>query len=342
MKERKRIFLVVLTILLVTAALIPASAWATGPVKPVTLSWVAGGVGGGWYVQAGGIARLITEKEPNIVIKVVPGGGVVNPVRVSSGKDQLGWGITFVDRMAFRGMAPLYDKPHPNVMAIGGIFGIFHIHFLAAEGRGLKTLADMVDLVKAGKAINVAAPMKGTSDLPIVEFILEAYGISLEDIRKAGGKVFQATYADMVSLYKDRHVDFVFTHLALPGAAITEMTISRPSTLLSVANEVIDKLAKELGTLPRDRGLHVIPAPTYKGLTADTPTVATTGELIISKEVPDEVAYAITRILCQNVSELHALNVANRTFIPERGWANVAVPLHPGAAKFYREAGFMK
>ena len=68
-----------------TFTLLAAPAMAAGEVelKPTTLTWVAGGVGGGWYVQAGGIARLIAEKEPKLTIKVVPGGGVVNPVRTS-------------------------------------------------------------------------------------------------------------------------------------------------------------------------------------------------------------------------------------------------------------------
>ncbi len=66
-------------------------------LKPTTMTWVAGGVGGGWYAQAGGLARLITEKEPKIILKVVPGGGVVHPVRISRGKDGLAWGVTFVD-----------------------------------------------------------------------------------------------------------------------------------------------------------------------------------------------------------------------------------------------------
>jgi TRAP-type uncharacterized transport system substrate-binding protein len=58
-------------------------------LSPITLTWVAGGVGGGWYTQAGGLAQLINENEPKITIKVVPGGGLVNPVRVSTGKDDL-------------------------------------------------------------------------------------------------------------------------------------------------------------------------------------------------------------------------------------------------------------
>ena len=320
----------------------PATGSAAEALKPVTLSWVAGGVGGGWYVQAGGIARMITEKEPKIVIKVVPGAGVVNPVRVSSGKDDLGWGITFVDKMAYSGMAPLFEKPNPDVQAVGGIFGTYTVHFVAAQDKGLKTVAQLVDMVKAGKAVNVAAPMKGTSDLPLIENILAFYGISLDAIQKAGGKVHQAVYADMVSLYKDRHVDFVFTHLAIPAAAVTEMFVSRASSVLSVSDACVDKLAKDLGTLGRDSGHQLIPKGTYKGQAEDVLAVVSTGELLVGKKVPEDVVYTITKILCQHVGELHKINNANQTFIPEKGWMHVAVPLHAGAAKFYKEAGYMK
>ncbi len=320
----------------------PATVSAAEALKPITMTWVAGGVGGGWYVQAGGIARMITEKEPKIVIKVVPGGGVVNPVRVSSGKDDLGWGITFVDKMAYSGMAPLFEKPNPDVQAVGGIFGTYTVHFVAAQDKGMKTVAELAAMVKAGKAVNVAAPMKGTSDLPLIENILAFYGVSLDAIHKAGGKVHQAVYADMVSLYKDRHVDFVFTHLAIPAAAVTEMFVSRASVVLSVSDACVDKLAKDLGTLGRDSGHQLIPKGTYKGQAEDVMAVVSTGELLVGKKVPEDVVYTITKILCQHVGELHKINNANRTFIPEKGWMHVAVPLHAGAARFYKEAGYMK
>jgi len=320
----------------------PATVSASDTLRPTTLTWVAGGVGGGWYVQAGGIARMITEKEPRIIVKVVPGGGVVNPVRVSGGRDDLGWGITFVDKMAYNGTAPLFEKPNPNLRALGGIFGTYYIHFVAAKDKGINSVAELADRVKAGEAIKVAMPMKGTSDLPLIETILAFYGISSEAISNAGGRVFQAVYADMISLYKDRHVDFVFTHLALPAAAVTEMFVSRSSALLAVSDACIDKLAQDLGTLSTASKQQIIPKGTYRGQENDAPTVVSTGELLIGSHVPDEVAHAIIKILCENVRELHEINVANRTFIPEKGWVNVAVPLHPGAVKFYKEAGYMK
>lgn len=309
--------------------------------KPTTMTWVAGGVGGGWYVQAGGIARLVTEKEPHIVLKVVPGGGVVNPVRVARGRDDFGWGITFVDKMAYEGLAPIYDQAFPGVRSLGGIFGIYHIHFVAAESTGIQSVAEMAEMVKNGQAVKVAAPMKGTSDLPLVQTILDFYGISLEDIEASGGKVFNAVYADMINLYKDKHVDFVFTHLALPGAAVTEMTVSRDTNILPVTESCISHLHQELGTLALDSGHALIPAGTYKGQDQDVPAVVSAGELIVGKHVPEQTAYTVIKTICENIEEVHSINVANKYFVPERGWKDVAVPLHPGAERYYREAGYM-
>lgn len=343
MKTKQR-FTVFLAAVLALALFIvpPVTAGDKQVTKPTTMTWVAGGVGGGWYVQAGGIARMIAEKEPNLILKVVPGGGVVNPVRVSKGKDDLGWGITFVDKMALKGLAPVYKKPNPDVRSLGGIFGIYHIHVLGAANKGISTMAQLADKVKAGEKIRVAAPMKGTSDLPLMNTILDFYGISLKDIEKAGGKIFHAVYSDMVNLYKDKHVDFVFTHLGLPGAAITEMTVSRDSSLIALSDACINHLNAELGTLSLDSGRSFIPKGTYKGQEADVYTVVSAGELIVNKNVPENVAYSIIKIICENTEELYKINPANTNFKPETGWKNVALPLHPGAEAYYKEKGFMK
>jgi TRAP transporter TAXI family solute receptor len=319
-----------------------ATASGTESIKPTTLTWTAGGIGGGWYVQAGGISSLIAKKEPNLLIKVIPGGGVVNPVLVSRHKDDLGWGITFVDKMAYKGMAPLYKKPNPDVRSLGGIFGVYDVHFLAAKDTGVKTVGQLADLIKAGKAVKIAAPMNGTSDLPLVEAILRCYGVSLKQIEQNGGKVFHAVYADMVTLYQDRHVDYVCCELSLPASAIIQMTVSRKSTLLSVSDGCIDQLHESLGSASRDSKRSVIPKGTYEGQTTDVPTVSVAGELLINKDVPNLIAYTIIKIICDNIKEIHEVDHASRYFLPETGWKNVVVPLHPGAEKFYKEAGYMK
>lgn len=334
----KRVTFILITVLSTVLAIFGIAQ----QLKPTTLTWVAGGVGGGWYAQAGALASLINQKEPKISIKVVPGGGIVNPVQVSSGDADLGWGITFVDKMALLGVPPLYEKPNPKVRSIGGYFGYYHIHFIASADRGITTVEELANIINSGKPIRIAIPMKGTSDLPIIERIFKFYGVTLDSIKKAGGEYFHATYADMISLYKDRHVDFVCTHLSLPAAAVTEMFISRKSVLLSVSDECIDTMTKELGTVPRASGLCVIPAGTYQGQDNDVAAVVTAGELLINADVPEIVAYTITKILCENLQELWSVHPANKTFKPETAAKNVAVPLHPGAERYYREAGYLK
>ncbi|MDV6250532.1 TAXI family TRAP transporter solute-binding subunit [Vibrio sp. EA2] len=311
-------------------------------LSPKTLTWAAGGVGGGWYVQAGGIANLVKEKEPNLTIKVVPGGGVVNPMRVSMGKDDLGWGITFIDKMALNGSEPLFRRPSPDVTSLGGVFGMYYIHTVAAADTGITTLQELADMVKAGKSINVAVPMKGTSDLPMIEQILGFYGVSIDMIKDAGGKVIHAVYSDMVSLYKDRHVDYVFTHLSIPGAAVTEMAVSRDTQLLQISEECIASLHDSLGTLSSESGMAVIPAGTYEGQSGGVSTVVSSGELLINKNISDDVAYTIIKIISDNIDALKKENPANKYFVPKDGWKNVAVPLHPGAVRFYKEAGYME
>ena len=202
----RKYFLKTILLIFILSFCISSVAWAekSNPeFDPITMTWVAGGVGGGWYIQAGGLAQLINGVEPKITIKVVPGGGLVNPVRVATHKDDLGWGITFVDKAAYDGTPPLYEEAYPDVRAMGAIFGIYNIHFVAAVNEGIETIEALMQMVKDGKAVKVAAPMKGTSDLPIIETIFDFYGLSLEDVEKAGGKVFHAVYADMISLYKD-------------------------------------------------------------------------------------------------------------------------------------------
>lgn len=63
---------------------------------------------------------------------------------------------------------------------------------------------------------------------------------------------------------------------------------------------------------------------------------------MVNKDVPDEVVYTILKIFDENIEQVYQIDRTNRYFIPEDGWKNVAVPLHPGAEKYYKEAGYME
>src|SRR5680860_36678 len=97
---------------------------------PITLVWSAGGVGGGWYTVAAGIAELVKEAAPEISIKVVPGEPQLNPLKVDANDAQLGLGLFPFDAMAVKGTG-IYTTPVTNVMGIGGSLSNVFAHFLA-------------------------------------------------------------------------------------------------------------------------------------------------------------------------------------------------------------------
>jgi TRAP transporter TAXI family solute receptor len=316
-----------------------APAGATDEIKVATYTWVAGGMGGGWYTMAGGFARLINEKEPKITIKVVPGGGVANPPQLSNGDADFAWGVGYVDKAAYNGTAPIYDRAFKNINAYAGTMAVDYYHFLAAKDQGVTKFEELIAKIKAGEKVKVAAPMTGTSDFVMTSFLLGYYGVSYDMIKANGGTVMQAVYGDIPSLFKDRHVDYAFATLGLPGAIMTEMTMGRPSVLMAVADDAIDFCATTYGTVARASGLTVIPGGTYPGIDNPVQTLCHSTELLVHPNVPENVVYAITKILNENKDFLLQFGAGYKVFDPKTAGKTVQVPLHPGAARYYREMG---
>jgi len=314
---------------------------AANEIKSATYTWVAGGMGGGWYTVAGGFARLVNEKEPRITIKVIPGGGVANPRQLDMGDADIAWGVGYVDKAAYNGLAPIYDKPYKNIASWAGTMAVDYYHFLAAKDEGVTTLEQFVDKIKKGGKVKVAAPMTGTSDFVMTSFVLEHYGVSYDMIKANGGSVIQAVYGDMPSLFKDRHVDYAFACLGYPGAIMTEMTMGRSAVLLALSNEAIDFCAKTYGTVARDSGLAKIPGGTYAGMPDAIQTLCHSTELLVSPSLPENVVYLLTKVLNENKDFLVQLGAGYRVFDPKTTAKTVQVPLHPGAAKYYKEAGVL-
>jgi hypothetical protein len=341
--------LMVLALVLTTGMLFAggqteAAAPASGEeaLKPATYSWTAGSMGGGWYTQAGGMAALVKNNVPEITIKVIPGGGTKNPPLVDSGQNEIGWGVGYVDKAAYNGTAPLFDRSFKNIRGLAGNFSVDFYHFLAAKSTGITTIDELVAKVKAGEKINLAGPMPGTSERALTTFLFEHYGISYEQIEGNGGRVIYATYGDMVNLYKDRHVDYVIACLGLPGSAITEMAISRDSTILEASDDLVKFSANTYGTVSFESGLNVIPAGTYKGIDKDIQAIGHSTEIIVSAALSDLVVYNIVKVLMENIGEVQALNPSFQKYFTAENAVNTMVPLHPGAEKYYREAGLLK
>ncbi len=301
-----------------------------------TLTWTAGGVGGGWYAIAGGISNIIHEKAGGITIKVIPGGGTVNPRLVDKGDCELGWGLPFLNVAAWNGEDP-YDKKHTNLRAIAGGMSMNFFHFYVAADSPIKT---MDEVFKQKKALRMAISPTGTSDEWVFRKVLLAYKTDYKDLEAAGFKFFRGSYAEQASQFKDRNVDSVFTFLAIPGAAITEASIGRPLRLINFSSEALQSL-KQYGI---ESGK--IPAGTYpKAANAneDVLTAIAGSVILVNKNVPDDVTYRIAKAIHENLDDFRKIHGSLAPYQLKDAVTGLGlIPLHPGAERYYKEKGVLK
>ena len=305
-------------------------------VQAQTLTWTAGGVGGGWYSIAGGISNIINEKSGGITVKVIPGGGTVNPRLVDKGDCELGWGLPFLNVAAWNGEDP-YDKKHTNLRAIAGGMSLNFFHFFVAADTPIKT---MDEVFGQKKALRMAISPTGTSDEWVFRKVIAHYRTNYKDLEAAGFKFFRGSYAEQASQFKDRNVDSVFTFLALPGAAITEASIGRSLRLINFSPECLQSLQKygiESGK---------IPAGTYPKAAngSEDTTTATAGSVIlVNKNVADDVAYRIAKAIHADLDQFRKIHGSLVPYELKHAVTGLgAIPLHPGAENYYREKGVLK
>lgn len=302
--------------------------------QQVTLTWTAGGAGGGWYSIAGGIATIVKEADPDIVIKVVPGGGLQNPAVVASKGAEIGWGLPFLNAAAYKGLAP-FEKPLEELRALAGGMSMNYFHFYVNADSPLNS---MDEIFGQKKKVRLAISQAGSSDTWVLERVLDSYKTSLSDLEKAGFTFLRGNYAFQANQFKDQNADGVFTFLALPGAAVTEASVGRKLKLLDFSESSL----KHLEQFGITKGK--IPAGTYEKAanTKDVVTAAAGSVITVHKDMSDELAYRLTKAFNDNYEKARKVHSSMEPYEIKDGPTGCGVPLHPGAIKYYKEKGVLK
>jgi hypothetical protein len=303
--------------------------------KNVKLSFTSGGVGGEWYVMSAGVADLIKEKAPWIEMTVLPGGGTLNKVRVGKGEVESGWGLNPFVVSALKGEDP-YKEKYPDLRVLGGSFGDTYLHFMVAEDTGITSIDRIVEKKHPMKIGVGRAGVSG--EWAFRKFMEKYYKVSYADIKSWGGTVSLTGYPEIATNLKDRHLDFGFINIAPPASVVQEAALGRKLNLLPFSNAHLEFLKKEMGLTPG-----IIRKESYPGvLKADLPTALMGTVFMVHQKVDPEVAYTITKILCENASRLPTIAKCMGDFKPEVAWKDMPAELHPGAARYYKEKGYLK
>jgi TRAP transporter TAXI family solute receptor len=256
---------------------------------------------------------------------VTSGGGVKNCKSVNKGSQiQLGmtYGVTAYN--AFHGKAP-FEKKLTNIRGLG-IVMMAYWHAVVRDDSDIKSPADLNK-----KRIVVGAP--GLFSRVCTETVMKAYGLDFDTLRAGGGTISNVSWTDAVEMMKDNNVDFIGYLTGLPTHTVISLTTAVDIRLLE-----IDKKHQEI-ILGQEPGYLIkpIPASTYKGVNRDTLTLATDTQFICHKDLPDDLVYEITKMIFEDLPQDKAAYKQFGNIDIKRGFADIKIPVHPGAKKYFDE-----
>jgi len=208
-----------------------------------------------------------------------------------------------------------------------GLAGIYpnYIQLVASADSGIRSLADL-----KGKRISVGAPRSGTE--LNARAIVKGAGMSYSDF----GKVEYLPFGESVELIKNRQLDATLQSAGLGVASLRDLANAVKIVVVPIPADVVAKI----GDPAYQPG--VIPANTYQGQAGDVPTVRIRNMLITHSGVPEATVYAMTKATFEHLDQLVAAHAAARGIVKEDAADGLPLPLHPGAERYYREAGVLK
>lgn len=271
------------------------------------------------------MAQILTEQLDTQATAQVTGGAVENVRLVQDGSVEVA--ITQA-RTAFAGYtgASPFSQPHTKVRAMFGNLsqGVFQVVVMADSP--IRTLADL-----KGKRV-VMGPAGGAA-IDIGRELFELAGFTLDDVRAT-----YVSYDEGVSQLKDGAVDAVIVQAAMPSPAIQQLAASRRDfRLLSFDEEF---MAKAIAQYPYYSRVH-IPADFY-GATEPATTLMVSNMVIVSADLADDVVYAMTKALLDNVKALQDSHPAAQDLTLEGAASGIPIPFHPGAERYLREKGVLQ
>lgn len=294
--------------------------------------------GTSWYVFGVTLASLLTRELPQKIVEVVPrGGGVGNPIVVSRGNAALGIAQTATATWAYDGdLVAFHGEPHPRLRALlGGMNSVWmsamlHEDYIRRTGHDtleralLETPAPRIVVKPAGSTIPV-----------LMDILLATLGTSRDGIRERGGNVIQAGASQIAALMRDGFADLYFEGAIRGHPTITEITSTVDVRFVEIPEAALQRIARpgvNIGMLPK-----WFPRQEAAIRSVDMGTV-----LICRDDLPEPLAWLVTKIVCEGRDQIVKAHRAWLDFAPESAGHidKTGIPLHAGAARYYHERGW--
>ncbi|WP_430511426.1 TAXI family TRAP transporter solute-binding subunit [Pannonibacter phragmitetus] len=325
-----------------TAAALTASLMAPAAAQDLKFFTIGtGGTAATYYPVGGVIANAISNPPgsrpcaeggscgvPGLIASAVSSRGSVDNLNaISSGLRNSGFAQSDVAYWAYTGTGTMEGQaPAEKLRAIAALFPE-HIHLVALADSGINSVADL-----KGKRVSLDEPGSGT--YVDAKLILESAGLGVTDVTAEALKPDAASDA-----LRNGQIDAFFFVGGYPTGAIVELASAAKIKLVPIDGETAANLTGKHAFFASSD----VPEGVYEGVPATT-TVAVGAQWITSSDESEELVYEITKALWNDNTRklLDTGHAKGKSITKETALDGIGIPLHPGAEKFYREAGLLK
>lgn len=287
-----------------------------------------GGTGGTYYPLGGMLAQVISnnaELEGKKLSATAETGNasVANAGLLGRGDIESAFVAADILDSAYHGKNQFEGKALTNLRALGALYP--ETVQLVAQ-PGLESFTDL-------KGHSVSSGSPGSGQWQLLGDLLDAYGMTRDDVSED-----YSSFSQSAEKLKDGNLDASLITAGSPTASIVELANGHEINIIPLTGAPIEKLRE---SQPYYASV-VLPAGTYKGVDHDVETIAVRAIWATHADLPDDVAYAVTKALYENTDTLGKVHVKGKEISVETALESVSIPLHPGAEKYFREKGIIK
>jgi hypothetical protein len=284
-----------------------------------------GGTAGTYYPFGGAMAKIWNSKIKDMNVTAQTSGASGENVRLIN-KKEVELALVQSDTLDFAFNAKeAFKEPLKGMSAVAVLYPEI-VQLVVAAGSPVKSFADL-----KGKKVGVGAPGSGTE--ANFRQLMDAYGLKKEDF-----DMRYLSFSESAEAFKDKHIDAFIVTAGIPNAGIMDVSTQNDIRILDIPADAASKLTQKYPFLAAVK----VPANTYKGQTADVPTVAVNAVLIAGSQLKEDMVYNLTKALFENQAELASAHAKGKELNAQYAVKGVSIPFHPGAVKYYKEKGLMK
>lgn len=299
--------------------------------SPITTTILSGGTADKWFMLSNGFSEALNRNYPGSILHIAPGTPAANILNLNENSAEFGLCHTNLAFEAYTGTGQ-FEEAKDNVAAVALLYSS-PAQMIFRKESGITTFAEIIE---NKIPIKFNAGRLGGSMETAFQKIIEAYGVTYDDMIDWGCTIYKKGFADTSDLFADEIIDGFFIVAGVPTLFPTQLSINAEMVMLEWEPELIDIMSEKYGF-----SYCTVSKGMYTFMDADVKSFNSYNVLCASILTPDDVVYRFTKSIHENVEYIQSLHASFVEITSESVAGEAGIPYHPGAVKYYKEIGLI-